>query len=355
MPSWRASNSVWTKETIPLKHVAFLPVLPHPATDYNSIYSQMKNFVEVCSQLNQDKFPIYCDEKVYAIAKEIQLQCPQEFSCLFLCLGTFHCVKNLLKCNGKSLEGSGAELVWLNAGVHGPSVIEKSILHATHYSCALEAQSQLAEATRRLQYKEFFKVHKLSDYSAEINILQKLKDSVANGNIADSQIYLEEFRQTSQKLSTDLDSFIRVQSAKNENFKFWSQFLNRYDVAVDLIRADHEGLWDLHLDATQRSLYEYTAWSSTNYIRWASVYLEEARNLKDTAPVIYENFKKGSFAIKDHPGRFIAVGGDQKLEQTINASSKSCDAVIGHSKQKQFIAEWNLIYHETTSSEIIQG
>ena len=76
MPSWSASNAVWTDEKVPLKHVAFLPVLPFPVTLYSSVYTQMKNLVEIGSQLVQTNIPVYADEKVYSMAKEIQLLRP---------------------------------------------------------------------------------------------------------------------------------------------------------------------------------------------------------------------------------------------------------------------------------------
>ena len=109
MPSWSASNTVWTDENVPLKHVAFLPVLPYPVTLYSAVYTQMSNLVAICAQLVQHKLPVYGDEKVYCMAKEIQFLRSAEFNGLVLCLGTFHTAKTLLKCNGKSLEGSGAE------------------------------------------------------------------------------------------------------------------------------------------------------------------------------------------------------------------------------------------------------
>ena len=56
--------------------------------------------------------------------------------------------------------------------------------------------------------------------------------------------------------------------------------------------------------------------------------------------------ERQSFSIKDKPGCFSAVGSDQKLEQTINLLSKCSDGVIGHAKQKQYVAQWDLIYHE---------
>ena len=117
-------------------------------------------------------------------------------------------------------------------------------------------------------------------------------------------------------------------------------------VVRDLLRADREGLWELHFDAVQRALYLFAAFDSTNYMRWCSLYLEDTRRLPATAPSVYENFSKGNFSIKEKPGRFTAVGGDQKLEQSINLSSKCSDGVIGHAKQKQYVAQWDLIYHE---------
>ena len=119
---------------------------------------------------------------------------------------------------------------------------------------------------------------------------------------------------------------------------------------LDLLGADREGSWELHLEAMQCALYEFAAWDSTNYLRWGSLYLEDAKNLSVTALSVFRNFSEGhSFSITDKPGRFSAVGGDQKLEQTINLSSKCSDGAIGHAKQKQYIAQWDIIYHEMMS------
>ena len=77
------------------------------------------------------------------------------------------------------------------------------------------------------------------------------------------------------------------------------------------------------------------------------MYLEDARILPEMSPSVSRNFSEGkSFSIKYKPGLFSAVGGDQKLEQTINLSSKCSDGVIGHAIQKQYVAQWDLIHHE---------
>ena len=39
MPSWGAFNSIVTEEDIPVKAVGFLPVLPHPVTDHEIVFT----------------------------------------------------------------------------------------------------------------------------------------------------------------------------------------------------------------------------------------------------------------------------------------------------------------------------
>lgn len=346
MPSWSASNSVWSEESLSLKNLAFLPVLPHPITAHATVYTAMTNFMALNSQLSQPQIPLYCDEGVYCIVKEIHLLRPHEFRNLVPVIGTFHLLKTVLKCIGKYLGGSGADITWLQAGVFGPTVIQNSVLNGGHYNRSLEGMKYLAEAMQRLLYKEFFAEKGVQSYAEELSILKKLQSSVAQNDTSNSQKYMDEFGKAASPLIKDLNTFVHSHSSTNENFKFWTQFISMMEVVFDLLRADREGLWGLHLDAVQRALYLFAAFDSTNYLRWCSVYLEDMRHLPNTAPSVHEEFSKGNFSIKEKPGCFTAVAGDQKLEQSINLSSKCSDGVIGHAKQKQYVAQWDLIYHE---------
>ena len=55
---------------------------------------------------------------------------------------------------------------------------------------------------------------------------------------------------------------------------------------------------------------------------------------------------EGKFAVQRTKGHFKAVGADMALEQTINKSQKGTSGIIGNSRKKQFVAMWELIYHE---------
>ena len=147
------------------------------------------------------------------MAKVIQLLRPVEFKSLILCLGTFHTAKTLLKYTGKCLEGSGAENVWLEAGVYGPTVIQNSILNGHHYSHSLHRQKLLVESMQRLLHKEFFFMKGLTNYTQELQILCQLKKSTANGNLLESRKILKDFQASSSKLIIDLSTFINTKSS----------------------------------------------------------------------------------------------------------------------------------------------
>ena len=207
--------------------------------------------------------------------KVIQFMRQDEFDCIIPCLGTFHTIKTLLKCIGKNLRGSGAENVFLNAAGYGSTMIEGSILSGGYYNRALEALSLLSEAINRLLYKEFFASHDVENYKSELETLSQWKDSVSQMDEYNTQSNLCEFRFKADGLFEDFKVFTDKGMSGNENFKYWLLFLNKMQIVFDLLRADREDDWMLHLDAVQRSLYEFAAWDSTNYLGWGSVYLEE--------------------------------------------------------------------------------
>ena len=148
----------------------------------------------------------------------------------------------LLKCAGKCLEGSGAENVWLEAGVYGPTVMQNSILDRGHYSHSLDGQKLLAKSMQCLLSKEFFPMKGVTNYSLKLQILCQLKNSEASGNVSESQKILKIFQVSFSTPIDDLSTFINTRSSTNENFRFWCQFLKRLEITVDLLRAYHEGL-----------------------------------------------------------------------------------------------------------------
>ena len=81
----------------PKKHWAkdsrFLPAIPSPVPDHQTVYTALKNFQDILKQLSQTHLAVTCDEGVYHTAREITMGNAAEFENIVLCLGTFHMTK----------------------------------------------------------------------------------------------------------------------------------------------------------------------------------------------------------------------------------------------------------------------
>ena len=125
LPSFSAINSVLIKKNMILTREAYTPILPHPATDYDSINTIMINFQDILKQKGADYGALWCDEGVYHIAKELQLLNSDVFKNIFLGLGGFHVEKNILTCCVQYLKFIGACDVFVQNEIFGLTVTDK--------------------------------------------------------------------------------------------------------------------------------------------------------------------------------------------------------------------------------------
>ena len=85
IPTWAGCKSLLYKSKTPLMQVGSLLYLPHPVTEYDTVYTALKNFLKVLEQLDQKSLPVICDEGVYSLVANIVLQRAKEFKRLFPC------------------------------------------------------------------------------------------------------------------------------------------------------------------------------------------------------------------------------------------------------------------------------
>ena len=125
----------------------------------------------------------------------------------------------------------------------------------------------------------------------------------------------------------------------SETFQYLEMFIALVAISRNLVSADREGGWNLHLHTVQCMLTFFALFDCVNYLRWCSLYLEDMRRLSETAPGIYWAFLQGQLVVKRTPGKFKDVAADISLEQTINPSQKSSGGIIGSTRKKYFVAE----------------
>ena len=64
-------SSLLLKDKSSATSVDFTPIIPHPATEYGTIFTCIKNYQDVLKQKSVSAGSLWCDEGVYRIAKEL--------------------------------------------------------------------------------------------------------------------------------------------------------------------------------------------------------------------------------------------------------------------------------------------
>ena len=91
----------------------------------------MKKFQDILKQRELPYGPLWSDQGVYRIGKEMQLLKLDEFDNIFLGLGGFHTEKVVLACIGKFLERSGVEEILVQTKSFGPDTV-KAVMNGGH-------------------------------------------------------------------------------------------------------------------------------------------------------------------------------------------------------------------------------
>ena len=119
----------------------FVHILPYVATEMDTIFTSMLNFQDVLKQKNAISGALWCDEVVYAIAKEIQLLKTEQFDNIFIGVGLFHMEKIVIACLGKYLGCSGIDLALVETESFGKLVLENSVMTGGHFYKGKDAMS----------------------------------------------------------------------------------------------------------------------------------------------------------------------------------------------------------------------
>ena len=263
VPSFTSTNSLFADPVVAVTRFSFTPIIPHPTTEYDTIFTCMLNFQDVLSQRNQEYGPLWCDEGGYRIAKELQLLNPSKFANIFLGLGGFHFEKVLIGCFGAYLSETGIQIVLVQNEVFGPGNVQ-SVMSGGNYIRGKRGMMLIAEALLQLQTEAF--VSSSNFDQSPVEDLQLFRKMVENEENYRDWKYFEEHLQS---LIFFFNEYIESKSSENLQFKYWNVFIQDIvSVLIDLTRPHREGNWKLHLSSIIRAIPLLFALNRTNYRRW---------------------------------------------------------------------------------------
>ena len=183
--------------------------------------------------------PLWSDEGMYHIAKEMQLLYPQRFSVIFLGIGGFHLKKVVIGCLVTYFESTGIQNPLIKEKVYGPAVVN-SVMSVGNYIWGKRGMSLIAEVMEQLQVYSFL-------HSSDGKIFSELFDKINELVIMMRALNKKQVDITSQwskcmnileKFEEAFNTFKIIGATESELFEHWNNFLsNMAPVLQDLTRS----------------------------------------------------------------------------------------------------------------------
>ena len=334
LPSWGGVHALVPNANVPLMRVGFLPVIPSPVTEYDTVRKTLMNLQNVCTQLSQTTIPVFWDEGVFHTVADILLSEPEMFTDIYAMLGAFRYTKVLLRCTGRYISGSGLDDALIEAEFFGKQTLN-SVLAGSHYYRSLQGMLMLAEVIDALSWEAF-----LVSNSIEISDdLKHLRGFLSEQNADNARTKLSEVTLLSKPLLHKYAVFLAERQAKSDMASYFINVKRMIDLIKCLVTADREGDWPLHVSCIEASMAIFQEFDAVNYLRYGSYYLEKIKILEVAHPELYRKFMMSEFVVRDHTGSFNSVAPDMNLEQSIQRASKSQGGIIGQTRNSAVVVE----------------
>ena len=347
IPSWTAFNAATIENNSPTTTIGYAPIINSSPIKLPTVFT-IRDYVHKASkQLGQTCSVLTLDEAIYCKAKEIQWRCPDKFEHMIIRLGGFHIIKTFLACIGKLYEESGLSDIIVNSGLYGSGVAAK-IMTGKSYNRSIRAHTLIKEAMDRMVMTDFKLQYKTED-PALTKLVTECSEAFKMNDHGQCKTCVDEIVLKVVPLAAMLDNHKKVIADRSDTCVFWLMYIDMVDILMRFIRAEREGLWNLHLDTFDEMLPFFHALGRTNYARWGTIYITDMRKLQTLEPQVYQEFLNGNHVVKRSKQSFNQVSTDLALEQSLNRDCKVHGGLIGKTQNPGALSKWLLTAHLRSS------
>ena len=259
IPTWAPYNSQVLSLTHQLTTVSMMPLLAAPAHEWSTMLTVLMQAQKITAVVmgENHKTVISFDLQLYEKAVKLQMHKALDLDHLVFRIGEMHMIMASLRALGASIDGSGFEDGWIEAGLYG-STTTRQILEGNHMKRALTAHSITYSALSDFHMEAFLKSE-----SAKSNAEHKtVYDSVIQASLAMNTICKEgrysELGTKHKDLVTAIETddlqerllrFEEVMESQCPLFKFARDYMKFVMCILMFIRASSMGDWNLHLES----------------------------------------------------------------------------------------------------------
>lgn len=267
-------------------------------------------------------------------------------------LGGMHLTMSFVASIGKLYGDGGLLSMLVDSDVYAPATA-KLMLQGKQVSRGNRALKLVLEALHRLYQESFWAwlehqghtmFPKYDMYKLVRDIQEAFKAEDRKSAVNLTKQLESEYMEHLQNLHKEFTTAGRAQSA---TFAYWDTFMEGVNILMRLLRAEREGLFELHLIAVCETLPWCRAANRNNYAKYLPGYLQDMVSLQENHPKSYQYLHDGGFVVRRSLKRFNGVASDQALEQTINREGKIQGGVIGFTLRKGALTRWMVTRHVT--------
>ena len=280
-----------------------LPLIPAPAHEWSTLLTVLKQAKHINAAIvgpNQ-KTIITLDMDLYTRANKLQSIKPELTNNCVLKVGEFHTVICTLQAIGSSIETSGIDDAWIEAGIYS-STTTRQLLEGRHMKRAVTAHIITLQALHDLLLDEY----QASEGPLPETLSKSMKCLKSAFNETDTAKAQEALNNIEQLISENkLDEFCIKHVATSLMFKVMKMYMNFVLTLLQFIKASQQGDWILHLISLEELCKHFFSQNRLKYAQHIPEYLSKMHSLQISDPDFLNYFCEGNFSVKKTKTSFL--------------------------------------------------
>ena len=114
------------------------------------------------------------------------------------------------------------------------------------------------------------------------NLINDIQHSFKVGDKLSAKVLVEQLEANQVVIFQNiLLKFSEAGRSQSSTFSFWDTFINEVETLLRLLRAEHDCLFELHLNAVCEVIPWFRAADRTNYVKYLPLYVHDIKSLRE--------------------------------------------------------------------------
>lgn len=337
VPGWNGFMEILTNgEDFITSKVLFLPFIYGKPSDYNTLFTSIKDCADNCQKVGLKTCIITADQPLYIKIRDIISSQTWPDNLLVVArLGQFHTDMSFLGSIGYIMSGSGLEQAL--GTVYGETVL-KQIFSGKAYARAVRAHTLMQLALTKIVFSELMQEN---EEFAEIFRTVNFSESLSLYDIEDLT-KMHEF----ERISTLFEAKLNELESRGRTSKLWVTYIRMCSILRANIAAERMGDWKSHLITTELMIPYFHAAGHFHYAKSTHLYVQDMKKFNKFTTL-------GHFTVRRTAKFFAGTSTDYAIEAGLMRSMNVQGGPFRRGASESVVHQW--IEASINCQDIIEG